>query len=74
MTADLYRVVRTRIGTDGALSTIASEPVTRDEAMARFDTCVTMRMTGVRVIREQDYQPALFGPQQQAGVYRIKDA
>lgn len=67
MTADLFRVVYTRTGTD---RTIASDAVSRDEAMRRFSGCVTLRMTRVRVIREQDYQPALFGPQNQVGVYR----
>lgn len=64
MTADLFRVVRGRI---------ASEPITRDEAMRRFDACVKFRMDRVRVIREADYQPALFGPQNQAGVWRNPD-
>jgi hypothetical protein len=70
MAADLYRVVRDRVSTDGVLRTIASEPIGRTEAMARFDACVTIGLDRVRVIREADYQPALFGPQNQAGVYR----
>ena len=74
MAADLFRVVRTRTGTDGLTRTIASEPLFRAEAMRRFADCVTVGMDRLRVIREADYQPALFGPQQQAGVYRIKDA
>lgn len=61
MAADMFRVVRGRI---------ASEPVTRDEAMRRFDDCVKFGLDRVRVIREADYQPALFGPQNQPGVYR----
>ena len=67
MAADLYRVVYDRIATG---DTIASEPITYDEAMRRFADCVTLGMSRVRVIAERDYQPALFGPQQQPGVYR----
>jgi hypothetical protein len=63
MAADLFRVVRTRVGTDGVTRTIASDPTSRNEAMARFDDCVTLRLTGVRVVREQDYRPSLVGAQ-----------
>jgi len=58
MAADLFRVVRTRPGTDGVMRTIASEPTAREIAMGRFEDCVTLGMDRVRVIREQDYRPA----------------
>lgn len=70
--ADLYRVVWTR----GTGPTTASEPLPRDEAMRQFDglreiQAAASRGVGrVRVIREADYQPALFGPQNAPGVYR----
>jgi hypothetical protein len=70
MAADLYRAVFTGRGADGVTYTAASEPLPRDEAMARFDDGVKLGMARLRVIREQDYQPALLGPQNQPGVYR----
>lgn len=48
MTAHLFRIVYTRTH-DGAERTIASEPVSRDEAMRRFYGCVTLHMARVRV-------------------------
>lgn len=57
MAADLYRVVRTRPGTDGVMRTIASEAISREIAMGRWADCVTLGMDRVRVIREQDYRP-----------------
>ena len=74
MAADMFRIVYTRASSDGVERTVASEPVIRDEAMRRFSGCVTLRMHRVRVIREQDYQPALFGPQQRVGVHRVEVA
>lgn len=57
MAADLFRVVRTRPGTDGVMSTIASGPLSRDEAMRRLNDCATLGMDGVRVVRDDDYRP-----------------
>jgi hypothetical protein len=70
MANDLYRVVRTRVGRSGNVGTVASEPLTRDEAMARFADCVTLGWDRLRVVREQDYKPSELGPQNQPGVYR----
>lgn len=69
MAADLFRVVFAGRGADGVAYTAASEPLSRGEAMARFDDGVKLGMARLRVIRESDYQPALFGPQNQPGVY-----
>lgn len=72
MAASMFRVVWT--GSAGLSS--ATEPLPRDEAMREFDSLHWHRAAAsqgrghLRVIREQDYQPALFGPQNQVGVYR----
>ena len=56
MAADLFRVVRTLTVADGE-QTLASGPVDRVTAMARFDQmAIGWRMGRVRVVREQDYQ------------------
>jgi hypothetical protein len=67
MAADMFRVVRT-LGRSGPA--LASLPMSREAAMARFNEMVGCGLDRVRVIREADYQPALFGPQNQTGVYR----
>lgn len=61
MAADLFRVVA---------GTTVSEPLDKARAMARFADCVSLCLDRVRVIREADYQPALFGAQNRPGVYR----
>ena len=67
MAADLFRVVRTRVGRNGMLGTIASEPLGRDEAMARFTDCVTLGWDRLRVLNERDYKPSELGPQAYSG-------
>ncbi len=67
MSADLYRVVRTRVGSNGQVGTVASEPLTRDEAMRRFDDCVTLGWDRLRVLNERDYKPSDLGPQIYSG-------
>jgi len=67
MAADLFRVVRTRVGSNGLLGTVASEPLNRDEAMARFTDCVTLGWDRLRVLNERDYKPSELGPQTYSG-------
>jgi hypothetical protein len=55
MAAGLFRVLRTLDTSDGPM-VLASDPVDRETAMARFDELVSWRMDRVRVVREQDYQ------------------
>jgi hypothetical protein len=58
MAADLFRVLRTLTGPAGD-TLLASNPIPRDEALARFeDMAIVWRMDRVRVVREQDYRPA----------------
>lgn len=64
MAADLFRVVRTLGRADGPV--IASQPISREVAMDRFNEMVRWRMDRVRVIRDQDFKPALFGAQTEA--------
>lgn len=66
MAGELFRVVRTLTTTEGQTVT-ASDPIPRDVAMRRFDEmAVAWRMDRVRVVRECDYKPALFGAQTEA--------
>lgn len=55
MAADLYRVVRTLTSVHGD-QTLASDPISRDVAIARFNKMVAWRLDKVRVLREQDFQ------------------
>lgn len=74
MAADLYRVVRTRVGRNGMVGTVASEPLTRDEALARFTDCVTLGWDRLRVLNERDYKPSELGPQNYSGEAARKPA
>ena len=61
MSADLFRVLRTLTSRHGDVL-LASDPIPRDKAMARFeDLAIVWRMDRVRVVREQDYRPAAVG-------------
>lgn len=58
MAADLFRLVWTKPG----MGTLASEPTSRENALAQFDNCVEIRRAAgqgrgrLRVLRDSDYR------------------